>query len=333
MRLTAGKRVGMTGGLALFASLCACTWSGAAGRLPTRLTGQAITARNIRQYTGLVQHGTLGLRGGGIWAEVRNGLNAVVRENDSRESSALESGPFSTAVSEVRGNEVSSSEKEGSYSTEEEDASDQSDVSVELTSIIGFGSFSTVYAGETKRGEAVAVKRVQRQNTEEVLKRLQREIRIQSRMHHPNIVRLLRVIEDDECVSLVQERCKGGELFDFVNDFQTFHANGERSWRRTNTTLVLTVTEEHIAKMIRQILLAVDYMHSEHDVVHRDLKLENVMLSEPFAVDKEPVVKVVDLGFAKEVSGMCFYLVLAVSRQNTGAYARYMNVHMSPCTR
>jgi serine/threonine protein kinase len=100
----------------------------------------------------------------------------------------------------------------------------------------------------------------------------------------------------------LQERCMGGELFDFVNDFQTFHANGERSWRRTNTTEMLTVTEEHVAKMIRQILLAVDYMHSM-DVVHRDLKLENVMLTEPFAADKEPEVKVVDLGFSRQVFG------------------------------
>lgn len=182
-------------------------------------------------------------------------------------------------------------------------ADSDSDVSVELTSVIGFGSFSTVYAGETRTGEKMAVKRIHFQNTDEVnLKRLQREIRILSLMEHPNIVRLLRVIEDDDCVSLVQERCMGGELFDFVNDFQTFHANGERSWRRTNTTEMLTVTEEHVAKMVRQILMAVDYMH-DMNVVHRDLKLENVMLTEPFAADKEPEVKVVDLGFSRQVCG------------------------------
>ena len=86
-------------------------------------------------------------------------------------------------------------------------ADSDSDVSVELTSVIGFGSFSTVYAGETSNGEKMAVKRIHLQNTDEVsLKRLQREIRILSLMDHPNIVRLLRVIEDDECVSLVQVR-------------------------------------------------------------------------------------------------------------------------------
>jgi len=161
----------------------------------------------------------------------------------------------------------------GLQSASESD-SDSDAFGVELTSVIGFGSFSTVYAGTSRKGESLAVKRVQLHSADDVnLKRLQREIRILSAMHHPNIVRLVRVTEDADCVSLVQERCMGGELFDFVNDFQTFHANGERSWRRTNTTEMLIVTEEHIAKMIRQILLAVEYMHS-CGVVHRDLKLE-----------------------------------------------------------
>ena len=161
----------------------------------------------------------------------------------------------------------------GLQSASESD-SDSDAFGVELTSVIGFGSFSTVYAGTSRKGESLAVKRVQLQSADDVnFKRLQREIRILSAMDHPNIVRLVRVTEDADCVSLVQERCMGGELYDFVNDFQTFHANGERSWRRSNTTEMLIVTEEHIAKMIRQILLAVEYMHS-CGVVHRDLKLE-----------------------------------------------------------
>jgi calcium-dependent protein kinase len=144
---------------------------------------------------------------------------------------------------------------------------------------------------------------VQLQNADDVARRrLKREIRILSAMDHPNIVQLHRVIEDADCVSLVQEQCTGGELFDFVNDFQTFHANGERSWRRTNTTEMLTITEEHIAKMVRQILLAVDYMHS-CNVVHRDLKLENVMLTVPFSVNSDPMIKIVDLGFSREWTG------------------------------
>ena len=127
----------------------------------------------------------------------------------------------------------------------------ESEVSVELGEVIGFGSFSTVYAGETVAGDSVAVKRVALKNTDDINRmRLQREIHILSSLEHPHVVRLRRVIQDEGFVSLVLDRCMGGELFDFVNDFQTFHANGERSWRRTNTTDMQTVTELHIAKMV-----------------------------------------------------------------------------------
>jgi len=266
---------------ALCVCVCAVSWGGAASELPA-------------------------------WRDAAGSLRSSSAPAHSALHSALKSARAPAAGLRRRlalrgGGEWASAEDED-IDVDAGFADSDSDVSVELTSVIGFGSFSTVYAGETRTGEKMAVKRIHLQNTDEVnVKRLQREIRILTLMDHPNIVRLLRVIEDDECVSLVQERCMGGELFDFVNDFQTFHANGERSWRRTNTTEMLTVTEDHVAKMVRQILLAVDYMHSMN-VVHRDLKLENVMLTEPFTADGEPEVKVVDLGFSRQVFGTVFSL-------------------------
>uniref|UniRef100_A0A7S0EW96 Protein kinase domain-containing protein n=1 Tax=Hanusia phi TaxID=3032 RepID=A0A7S0EW96_9CRYP len=181
----------------------------------------------------------------------------------------------------------------------------QSLQSLQIGDVIGFGSFSTVHAGIGDGEIPVAVKRT-RINSDDVvnLKRIEREISILGSLKHRNVVKLLHVMKEkgshgEEVVSLVLERCLGGELFDFVNDFQTFHANGDRSWRRSNTTEVLTVKEEHIVKIIYHILVAVEYLHSQH-VVHRDLKLENVMFEEPFNVDKEPVVKLIDFGFSRE---------------------------------
>jgi serine/threonine protein kinase len=123
-----------------------------------------------------------------------------------------------------------------------------------------------------------------------------REVRILSSLDHPNIARLLEVIEDDTSISLVLERCWGGELYDFINQL-TFPGPGTRSWQDACTGLtqppqtVVAVTEVHIAKMVRQILLAINYMHSRK-VVHRDLKPENLMLLMPFAQNQEPMIKV-----------------------------------------
>ena len=150
----------------------------------------------------------------------------------------------------------------------------ESEVSVELGEVIGFGSFSTVYAGETAAGDSVAVKRVALKNTDDINRmRLKREIHILSSLEHPHVVRLRRVIQDEGFVSLVLDRCMGGELFDFVNDFQTFHANGERSWRRTNTTEMQTVTELHLAKMVPpQHPCLVGHLHLAASVLARPLR-------------------------------------------------------------
>merc|ERR1719265_396241 len=74
---------------------------------------------------------------------------------------------------------------------------------------------------------------------------------------------------------LVMECMEGGELFDRVAELKRF---GERN----------------AADALWQMLLALNYIHS-HDIVHRDLKLEN------FLYDKKGSthLKLIDFGFSK----------------------------------
>jgi calcium-dependent protein kinase len=93
-------------------------------------------------------------------------------------------------------------------------------------------------------------------------------------MNHPHIVKLHHYFEDPKRYLIVTDLVSGGELFDMI---------------RTEKKI------DHLkaAGIIKQILSAVKYMH-KHLYVHRDLKMENILLQ-----DKEselPSIKLIDFG-------------------------------------
>ena len=74
-------------------------------------------------------------------------------------------------------------------------------------------------------------------------------------MDHPNIVRLEEVYESQSEIYLVQELCLGGELFDRLDEQPDYH-----------------YTEAECARLVKQMLCAVRYLHSK-GIIHRDLKV------------------------------------------------------------
>ncbi len=97
-------------------------------------------------------------------------------------------------------------------------------------------------------------------------------------MDHPNIVRLEEVYESHSEIYLVQELCLGGELFDRLDEQPDYH-----------------YTEGECARLVKQMLSAVRYLHSK-GIIHRDLKLENFLFSST-AADSE--LKMIDFGLSK----------------------------------
>jgi serine/threonine protein kinase len=103
---------------------------------------------------------------------------------------------------------------------------------------------------------------------------LTREIHHHRKLHHEHIVQLYEILATETHIWLVTELCLGGELFDYLV---------ERG----------RVLEGEARRLFGELTVAVGFMH-RRGVVHRDLKLENVLL------DGELRVKLCDLGFARE---------------------------------
>ena len=115
-------------------------------------------------------------------------------------------------------------------------------------------------------------------DTDEGLARLREEIFIMCQLDHPNIVRLEEVYESHSEIYLVQELCLGGELFDRLDEQPDYH-----------------YTEAECARLVKQMLCAVRYLHSK-GIIHRDLKLENFLFS---STAKDSELKMIDFGLSK----------------------------------
>jgi len=113
---------------------------------------------------------------------------------------------------------------------------------------------------------------------------------------------MFEFFECDKRYYLVQEICKGGELFEEVLKRGKF-------------------TERDSAVMIKQILQCINYTHS-HNIIHRDLKPENVLLESNQETDS---IKIIDWGNSVQaipgkkldiIMGTPFYMAPEVINQN-----------------
>ncbi|KAG5276892.1 hypothetical protein AALO_G00110960 [Alosa alosa] len=101
------------------------------------------------------------------------------------------------------------------------------------------------------------------------------ENRVLQSSKHPFLTGLKYSFQTHDRLCFVMEYANGGELF--------FHLSRERVF-----------TEERSRFYGAEIVSALDYLHSERNVVYRDLKLENLML------DKDGHIKITDFGLCKE---------------------------------
>lgn len=85
------------------------------------------------------------------------------------------------------------------------------------------------------------------------------EIKLHSKLDHPNIVKFYGFYEEKEHICLVLEYLHGGTLFDYMNE-------------------VGTLSTREALTFLREIIEALDYVH-EKGICHRDIKPENIVIS------------------------------------------------------
>ncbi|KAJ3089658.1 hypothetical protein HK102_005844 [Quaeritorhiza haematococci] len=102
--------------------------------------------------------------------------------------------------------------------------------------------------------------------------RIIREAAILLLLQHPNIVTLYEVVLWEKFYYFFFELADGGQMLDYII------SHGK-------------LKEKTARKFVRQILSAVDYCH-QNSVVHRDLKIENVL------IDKSGAIKLIDFGLS-----------------------------------
>eukprot|EP01116_Phalansterium_solitarium_P016217 TRINITY_DN371_c0_g1_i1.p1 TRINITY_DN371_c0_g1~~TRINITY_DN371_c0_g1_i1.p1 ORF type:complete len:565 (-),score=87.88 TRINITY_DN371_c0_g1_i1:695-2389(-) len=147
----------------------------------------------------------------------------------------------------------------------------------DVTEVLGRGSFSVVKKVRHKEtGEEYAVKMIDKKSVGAKKMMVQTEIDILRLAHHPNVLYIKEMFEDSKHINLVMELVTGGEVFDTVGEFGVY-------------------SESLASKVIYQVLLALEYLHSL-GVVHRDLKPENLLYSD---TSTKAIVKVADFGLSK----------------------------------
>lgn len=142
---------------------------------------------------------------------------------------------------------------------------------------IGVGGFATVHRGlDRLSNEFVAVKEVDKTQYFPSDSSLEREVYILSEVQHENIIRLICTYVAPTKVFIVTELASGGELLERITNAGCF-------------------SEDDARAVVSQILKGVEYLH-QRNIVHRDLKLENIMLSN---LTPQAKVKIADFGLAR----------------------------------
>ncbi|KAI9207668.1 kinase-like domain-containing protein [Polychytrium aggregatum] len=175
---------------------------------------------------------------------------------------------------------------------------------------VGQGSFSEVFEVELQslshptHPARAALKAIQKKShpdiSQESLERsVLHEVDLWKDLIHPNINRMIEFIETADAIFVVSEFCDSGNLFQMI---QTHGA----------------LAEFKAISIVRQVAEAVRYLHLDHRIAHRDIKLENILVD-----DVSNTVKLCDFGLSERfaISPACSFSAMSDFSADNGDVA------------
>ena len=146
-----------------------------------------------------------------------------------------------------------------------------------LLEIIGSGSFAQVYKAKhnpTNRFVAVKVFEKKAMTKEEDIANFKNEIDIMRKIDHPLIATFFELFENQDYYFVSMELIENESLLNFINS-------------------CAGLDELTASRLFCQIVIVVQYIHEHYNILHRDLKAENILL------DRYGNIRLIDFGLSK----------------------------------
>ena len=143
---------------------------------------------------------------------------------------------------------------------------------------IGQGSYGTVFLAKDEKGNFYASKRIKldKLKRSKVKEKLIREIKLLYKLDNPHILKMNDLLKSKSHIYVFLEYCNGETLNSFVENYKKIYKE--------------LVPQNIVQMFTKQIIEGLSYM-SKKNCIHRDLKLENIMITSNISNEKNEIIK------------------------------------------